>query len=102
MKHLYLSGPMSNLPNLNFPAFHSMVARLRAASQQIINPQKSIFLQKNNSSLINLCFAMPIKPHPKHRVRTLKEKLIPNHLPNNICNYHTNKCVTPWKKARRC
>lgn len=89
MKRIYLRGPMSNLPSLNFPAIHPMVARLRAASQQIINPQKSIFLRKNNSGLINLCFAMPIKPHPIHRARTLKEKLISNELPNNICNYHT-------------
>jgi hypothetical protein len=38
MKRLYLSGPMSNLPDMNFPAFHSMAARLRAAGHQVVNP----------------------------------------------------------------
>ncbi|VVO21752.1 DUF4406 domain-containing protein [Pseudomonas fluorescens] len=38
MKRLYLSGPMSNLPDLNFPAFHAMTARLRAAGHQVVNP----------------------------------------------------------------
>lgn len=37
MKRLYLSGP-GNLPDLNFPAFHSMAARLRAAGHQVVNP----------------------------------------------------------------
>ena len=30
MKRIYLSGPMSSLPELNFPAFHAEAARLRA------------------------------------------------------------------------
>jgi hypothetical protein len=42
MKRLYLSGPMSNLPDLNFPAFHSMAARLRAAGHQVVNPAQRL------------------------------------------------------------
>ena len=34
----YLAGPMSNLPELNFPAFHAEAARLRAAGHHVVNP----------------------------------------------------------------
>lgn len=35
---LYLAGPMSNLPALNFPAFHSAAADLRAVGHVVVNP----------------------------------------------------------------
>lgn len=35
---LYIAGPMSNLPELNFPAFHAEAARLRALGFEIVNP----------------------------------------------------------------
>ncbi len=35
---VYLSGPMSGLPELNFPAFHAAAARLRAEGLQVVNP----------------------------------------------------------------
>ncbi|WP_250489965.1 DUF4406 domain-containing protein [Caballeronia sp. INML2] len=35
---LYIAGPMSNLPELNFPAFHAEAARLRAMGFEIVNP----------------------------------------------------------------
>ena len=38
MKRLYLSGPMSGLPELNFPAFHAEAARLRALGFEVVNP----------------------------------------------------------------
>ena len=38
MKRLYLSGPMSKMPHLNFPAFHAEAARLRALGYQVVNP----------------------------------------------------------------
>ncbi|WP_223508810.1 MULTISPECIES: DUF4406 domain-containing protein [unclassified Pseudomonas] len=37
-KPIYLSGPMAGLPDLNFPAFHAMAARLRAVGHAVINP----------------------------------------------------------------
>jgi hypothetical protein len=36
--HLYLSGPMTGLPQLNFPAFHAAAARLRALGYTVTNP----------------------------------------------------------------
>jgi hypothetical protein len=38
MLRLYLSGPMSGLPGLNFPAFHEAASQLRAAGYQVTNP----------------------------------------------------------------
>lgn len=38
MKRIYLSGPMTGLPNLNFPAFRIEAARLRAMGYEVVNP----------------------------------------------------------------
>ncbi|WP_250451182.1 DUF4406 domain-containing protein [Caballeronia sp. ATUFL_M2_KS44] len=35
---LYIAGPMSGYPELNFPAFHAEAARLRALGYEIVNP----------------------------------------------------------------
>jgi len=35
---IYLSGPMTGLPDLNFPAFAAEAARLRAAGWDVVNP----------------------------------------------------------------
>lgn len=34
----YLAGPMSGLPELNFPAFHSAAAVLRGEGRTVFNP----------------------------------------------------------------
>jgi hypothetical protein len=38
MKRIYLSGPMSGLPEHNFPAFNAESARIRALGYEVINP----------------------------------------------------------------
>lgn len=38
MKRVYLAGPMSGLPELNFPAFHRAAANLRAQGFDVVNP----------------------------------------------------------------
>lgn len=35
---LYLAGPMTGIPLLNFPAFHAAAARLRGLGFQVVNP----------------------------------------------------------------
>ena len=38
--NLYLSGPITGIPNLNKEAFSSAAAALRAAGHQVINPHE--------------------------------------------------------------
>ena len=38
MKRLYVAGPMSGFPELNFPAFHAETSRLRALGYEVVNP----------------------------------------------------------------
>lgn len=38
MKRIYLSGPMSGLPDNNFPAFHAHAAQLRASGFEVVSP----------------------------------------------------------------
>lgn len=38
MKRIYLSGPMTGLPERNFPAFVAEAARLRALGYEVVNP----------------------------------------------------------------
>lgn len=35
---VYLAGPMRGIAELNFPAFHAMAAKLRAAGHHVFNP----------------------------------------------------------------
>jgi Domain of unknown function (DUF4406) len=38
---VYIAGPMSGLPDNNYPAFHAAAARLRAAGWQVTNPAEN-------------------------------------------------------------
>lgn len=38
MKRIYVAGPMTGLPELNFPAFHAAAAELRAQGHHVENP----------------------------------------------------------------
>lgn len=38
MKRIYISGPMTGLPEYNFPAFHAEADRLRALGFEVVNP----------------------------------------------------------------
>lgn len=35
---IYIAGPMTNIPDLNFPLFHSEAARIRALGHEVVNP----------------------------------------------------------------
>ncbi|OPZ24169.1 MAG: hypothetical protein BWZ02_02935 [Lentisphaerae bacterium ADurb.BinA184] len=40
-RRIYVSGPMTGLPDHNFPAFHAAAARLREAGYEVINPAEN-------------------------------------------------------------
>lgn len=35
---LYIAGPMTGLPEYNFPAFHAAAAHLRGMGHEVVNP----------------------------------------------------------------
>lgn len=41
LKRIYVSGPMTGLPDHNFPAFHAAAARLRVAGFEVIDPAEN-------------------------------------------------------------
>lgn len=38
MKRIYISGPMTGMPNMNFPAFNAEAERLRTLGFDVVNP----------------------------------------------------------------
>lgn len=38
VRRIYVAGPMTGLPHLNFPAFHAAAAQLRALGLYAVNP----------------------------------------------------------------
>lgn len=46
MTRIYISGPMTGKPELNFPAFHAAAAKLRALGYEVINPAELDLLDK--------------------------------------------------------
>lgn len=41
MKRLYIAGPMTGLPDLNYPAFNAEAERLRALGYHVENPAEN-------------------------------------------------------------
>ena len=42
MSRIYLAGPMSNLPEMNYPAFNAVAAKLRAEGHHVENPAEAV------------------------------------------------------------
>lgn len=97
MKTIYLSGPMTGLPEFNFPAFHAAAKALRACGYDVANPAEinattdgtwQSYLRKDIKALCD-CDALALLPgweqspgahlelHVAHRlgleIRTVKE-----------------------------
>lgn len=41
LKRIYIAGPMSGLPDFNYPAFHAAAAVLRAQGHHVENPAEN-------------------------------------------------------------
>jgi hypothetical protein len=55
---VYLSGPMTGIPEWNFPAFNAEAARLRAAGHYVVNPAE---LNPDTSMSWHQCMRADIK-----------------------------------------
>lgn len=55
---VYLSGPMTGLPELNFPSFHAQADRLRALGYDVVNPAE---INPDASMAWNECMRADIK-----------------------------------------
>ncbi|MDH1334114.1 DUF4406 domain-containing protein [Comamonas thiooxydans] len=42
VKRIYIAGPMSGLPEFNYPAFHAAAAVLRAQGHHVENPAENL------------------------------------------------------------
>ena len=42
MTRYYIAGPMSGLPDSNYPAFNAMAAKLRAQGHHVENPAEAV------------------------------------------------------------
>lgn len=41
MKRIYVAGPMTGLPDFNYPAFHAAATQLRAQGHHVENPAEN-------------------------------------------------------------
>ena len=40
-QRVYIAGPMTGLPDFNYPAFHEAAAKLRAMGYEVVNPAEN-------------------------------------------------------------
>lgn len=59
---VYIAGPMTGLPNDNFPAFHKAAAAWRAAGWEVLNPAESFEGARG----------LPYKHYVEHDINLLK------------------------------
>lgn len=58
MKRIYISGPMTGLPDFNFPAFNVEASRLRALGYDVVNP---VDLNPDTTTPYNECLRNDLK-----------------------------------------
>jgi len=62
---IYISGPMSDMPYFNFPAFDAAAARLRAAGHDVFNPAEKD-REKHGDNFANISTIGSLEEVTKH------------------------------------
>ncbi|SFP14836.1 DUF4406 domain-containing protein [Pseudomonas sp. NFPP28] len=108
MKRIYLSGPMTNMLDLNFPLFNSTAASLRAAGHSVINPAElnpdpgtwNDCMRRDIAALMN-CDTVATPPGWEHSKGARLEVLIAERLGMAVVKAHdlvTREAVTPLEQ----
>lgn len=95
MKRIYLSGPRSGLPDLNFSAFHAMTTNLRAGGHIVTNPAEinpeggtwTDCMRRNIVALMD-CDTVATLPGWEHSKGARLEVLIAERLGMTVVNAH--------------
>ncbi|ARB27262.1 DUF4406 domain-containing protein [Pseudomonas tolaasii] len=95
MKRIYLSGPMTGLPDLNFAAFHAMTTNLRAGGHTVTNPAEinpnggtwNDCMRRDIVALMD-CETVATLPGWEHSKGARLEVLIAEHLGMKVVNAH--------------
>jgi hypothetical protein len=95
MKRIYLSGPMTGLPGLNFPAFAAMTANLRSDGHTVTNPAElnpdggswNDCMRRDIAALMD-CDTVATLPGWEHSKGARLEVLIAERLGMTVVNAH--------------
>lgn len=95
MKRIYLSGPMTGLPGLNFAAFHAMTTNLRAGGHTVTNPTElnpdgrtwNDCMRRDIAALMD-CDTVATLPGWEHSKGARLEVLIAERLGMTVANAH--------------
>ena len=95
MKRIYLSGPMTGLPGLNFAAFHTMTTNLRAGGHTVTNPAElnpdggtwNDCMRRDIAALMD-CDTVATLPGWEHSKGARLEVLIAERLGMTVVNAH--------------
>ncbi|WP_426214744.1 DUF4406 domain-containing protein [Pseudomonas sp. DWRC2-2] len=95
MKRIYLSGPMTGLPGLNFAAFHTMTTKLRAGGHTVTNPAEintdggtwNDCMRRDIAALMG-CDTIATLPGWEHSTGARLEVLIAERLSMTVVNAH--------------
>ena len=94
-KRIYLSGPMTGLPELNFPYFAAMTATLRDAGHSVTNPAElnpdggswNDCMRRDIAALMD-CDTVATLPGWEHSKGARLEVLIAERLGMTVVNAH--------------
>lgn len=103
---IYVSGPISDMPEFNAPAFDKAALQLRGAGFDVVNPselddgehhQTWEHYMKRDIALLVYCDRVDVLPGWEHSRGATLECLIATMLELPVQTYDSNICVTKFQ-----